>query len=160
MDTNFPFIPKSNSKLRRGHFWAIQLSNRNFGCGIVLDVPIDIKTYGTKSFYLGLLNWTDNIKPTAESLENQKLTILAEGHAHIKTIATQGEEIIGIIDLEKNNLQCSLVVDSQEYSNSSYVLKGFQTVSKATRQDHENLKTKSTWGYEVIIAKANKLLTK
>jgi len=59
--------------------------------------------------------------------------------------------------LEKNNLNVDLVVDSQVYSNSSYVLKGFQTIRKATMQDHETLKTQATWGYEVIKL-ANQLL--
>ena len=118
------------------------------------------ESYGTKSFYLGLLDWTSNKKPTVETLEATTLTVLKQGHAHIKTISVEGEQILGIIDLEKNKLKIDLVVDSQVYSNSSYVLKGFQTIRKATIQDHDTLKTKSTWGYGVIIILANKLLTK
>lgn len=125
MGKDFPFIPKSNSKLKAGHFWAIQLNNGNYGCGIVLDIPSDTKISGTRSFYLGLLNWVGKAKPTVESLENRALTILDEGHAHIKAITIQGEQIIGIIDLEKNNLEANFVVDCREYSNSSYVMKGF-----------------------------------
>jgi hypothetical protein len=160
MDKDFSFTPKSNSKLKPGHFWTIQLENGDFGCGIVLDVPSDNKENGTKSFYLGLLDWTSKITPTVESLESTSLTILKQGHAHVKTISIQGQQILGIIDLKKNNLEIDLVVDSQVYSNSSYVLKGFQIIRKATRQDHETLKTKSTWGYAVIINLANRLLTK
>jgi hypothetical protein len=160
MDITYPFIPKSNSKLRPGHFWPIKLSNGQFACGIVLTIPTDKGLYNTRNFYAGLLNWTGMEKPTSDSLESAQLKILDNGVAHIKTILTQGEAIEGQIDLLKNDLEIELVVDSRVYSNSSYVLKGFQTIRKATRQDHQILKTKSTWGYEVIVIQANRLLNK
>src|SRR3954471_16904556 len=109
MDKDFPFTPKSNSKLKPGHFWALRLKNGDYGFGIVLDVPTDNKEYGTRRFYLGLLDRTSKVKPTVESLESTPLTILKQGHAHIKTISIQGEQILGIIDLEKNNLKIDFV---------------------------------------------------
>jgi hypothetical protein len=160
MELKYPFKPKSNSKLKPGHFWPIRLSNGNFGCGIVLDIPNDKMERDTRSFYVGLLDWVGNTKPTANSLESTALTILDQGNAHIKTITIQEEEIIGFIDLEKNNLKIDLVVSNLVYSASSYVLKGFQIIRKSTFQDHEVLKNNSTWGYEVIIKMANRLLTK
>ena len=158
MFIDFPFTPKSNSKLKAGHFWAIRLKNEKFGCGIVLAVPEDKKVEGTRSFYIGLLDWTSNIRPTIENLEAMPLRIIEQGHAHIKTISVQEEQILGIIDLTKNNLMSDLVVDSQIYSNSSYVLRDFQIIRKATVLDHETLKTKSSWGYGVIIKLANHIL--
>jgi len=158
MGINFPFTPKSNLKIKPGHFWAIRLNNGDFACGIVLDIPKDKDIQDTRSCYVGLLNWTGSEKPTIESLEAVPLIIVKQGNAHIKTISIQGEQILGIIDLERNNLTIDLVVDSQSYSNSSYVLKGFQTIRKATMKDHESLKTKSSWGYGVIIKLANNLL--
>ena len=160
MDITYPFIPKSNSKLRPGHFWPIKLSSGQFACGIVLSVPTEKGLYNTRSFYVGLLNWTGKEKPTQYDLELSPLQILDHGVAHIKTILTQGEAIEGQIDLVKNNLDIELTVTNQVYSQSSYVLKGFEIVRKSTPKDHETLKTKSTWGYSVIVIRANRLLTK
>jgi len=84
MDIDFPFTPKSNSKLKPGYFWPVRLKNGNFGCGIVLAIPHDKKVQGTRSCYVGLLDWTSNTKPTIESLEAMPLTILEQGHAHVK----------------------------------------------------------------------------
>ena len=158
MDIVFPFIPKSNSKLKPGHFWPIQLSNGKYACGIVLDVPLDKNGYNTRNIYAGLLSWTNSSKPTVQDLESSSLKIIDQGHAHIKTITIQSESIVGLIDLRKNNLEINMVVDSQTYSINSIVLKGFEIIRKATIRDHTDLKTKSSWGYSVIIISANRLL--
>lgn len=76
MDVKFPFIPKSNLKIEPGYFWPIKLLNGNYGCGIVLDVPRDKQPADTRTFYVGLLNWTGNLKPTIQSLESMPLKIL------------------------------------------------------------------------------------
>lgn len=158
MDIHYPFIPKSNRYLTPGQFWPIQLSNGHFGCGIVLDVP-DRNKHDKRMFYAGLLNWTSIKRPTETDLENSTLIILGHGKANIKTIISQTECIIGVIDIVKNGLFLNQVVDSAQYSPSSMVLRGFQTLGKATLQDHEQLATISTWGYNFINILADKLLT-
>lgn len=159
-DFKYPFTPKSNAYLKPGQFWPIQLLNGHFGCGIVLDVPHNQLNNNKRMVHVGLLNWTNSSRPTVQELESIPLTILDHGQAHIKTISTQDEEISGIINLDKNNLIIEPVVDSRQYSPSSQVLIGYQVLRKATIQDHENLKTKSTWGYSFIVNLANKLLIK
>jgi len=159
MDIKYPFIPKSNSKLKPGHFWPIRLSDGNFACGLVLDVPCDKKKSNSRMFYAALLSWTSALKPTSQSLESSVMKILDQGHAHIKTITIQGEAIEGLIDLKKAKLKIAFLVDSDDYSPNSYVYKGFQIIRKSTRQDHKNLNTQSTWGYNVIISSANQFLT-
>jgi len=158
MDIAYPFVPKSNARLRPGHFWPIKLSNSKYACGIVLDVPKEKGLYTTRMFYAGLLDWIGDSKPTANSLESSPLTILRQGHAHIKTILFCNEAIEGYIDPVKNNLEIELVVDALYYSTATKVLKGFEVVRKATMQDHENLRNKSAWGYAVINNSANHLL--
>lgn len=158
MSIEFPFTPKSNSKLMPGHFWPIRLSNVSFACGIVLATPTDTKIYRSRGFYAGLLNWNALDRPTVSALELSPLKILKEGKVHIKTITTQEESILGFIDPEKNNLPIKLTVDSRIYSPSSQVVQAFDIVRKATPEDHQNLDTISTWGYSVIINLANSLL--
>jgi hypothetical protein len=157
MDIRFPFTPKSNSKLLPGFFWPIKLSNGNYACGIILDVPEDKKLYGTKSIYVGLLDWTSKIKPTGQSLELNRLKLVGQGHVNIKTIINQGEAIEGYIDIEKNNLKIELNVSNSHYSPDSHILKGFNIIRHSTKEDHKKLKNKSTWGYSVIVNMANKL---
>jgi hypothetical protein len=157
MFLKFPFVPKSNAQIEPGHFWPIKLLNGKFGCGIILDVPADKKA-DSRNIYAGLLNWTGDLPPTEESLESGPLKTLDEGFVHIKTITIQEEAIQGYLDLTKNNLIPQLQVDSENYSNSSSVLRGFSVVRSSTPIDHTQLNTESTWGYEVIIATANKLL--
>lgn len=141
-----------------GHFWPIKLSNGSFACGIVLATPKNTKLFGSRIFYAGLLNWNALERPTASSLELFPLKILKEGKAHIKTITTQEESIVGFIDLEKNNLLIKLTVDSRIYSSTSKVVQAFDIIHKATPEDHQNLDTISTWGYSVIINSANHML--
>ncbi len=157
MDISYPFIPKSNAKLKPGHFWPVKLSNGKYACGVVLAVPQG-GTYSTRHFYVGLLDWVGDSKPTVDSLDSSRLKLLREGNVHIKTISIHNEAIEGCIDLVKNDLEIELVVECQVYDQYSNVLRGYEVVRKATRQDHETLQTKSTWGYDIITLYANKLL--
>jgi hypothetical protein len=158
MKLDYPFLPKSNSKLSPGHFWAIQLDSGEFGCGIVLDIPEDKKNHGTKSIYIGLLNWKGAERPNQDILNNSKLTILKEGRAHVKTITSKEEQILGLINLKQNKLFISPCVDARFYSECTYVLQGYMVLRKSTKEDHENLKNQSSWGYDLINILANKLL--
>lgn len=38
-EIRYPFVPKSNRFLAAGQYWALPLSNGQFGCGRVMDVP-------------------------------------------------------------------------------------------------------------------------
>lgn len=67
MDIAYPFVPKSNARLKPGHFWPIKLSNSKYACGIVLDVPKEKGLYTTRMFYAGLLDWIGDSKPTARA---------------------------------------------------------------------------------------------
>ena len=158
MNITYPFTPKSNAHIRPGHFWPIRLSNGKFACGIVLDLPRERGTHGTRNFYAGLLDWVGDSKPTVESLEASALKVLKQGSVHIKTILEYDEAIEGQIDLGKNNLAPALVVDQINYSLHSKILRGYEVVRKATIEDHVNLENHSTWGYAVMNIQANRLL--
>jgi hypothetical protein len=153
----YPFTPKSNSKLKRGQFWTIKLSNGRFAAGVVLDIPAK-EVADTKTFFAGLLNWVGASKPTKAELESSKIEVVEQGVAHIKTITGDGEQIEGEVDLEKCAVSIRPEVDSIAYSKYSQILKGFQIIGKALPVDHERCKTRSTWGYKMIINKANRLL--
>jgi hypothetical protein len=104
MKESYPFIPKSNSKLRKGHFWPLKMSNGMYGCGIVLDIPSK-DSYGTKMFFAGLTNWCGKEKPTTEDLTSFPLSILDQGKAYINTILNKGDAILGKIDLDQLGLE-------------------------------------------------------
>jgi hypothetical protein len=157
MEEFYPLIPKSNSKLKPGQFWTIKLSNGQYGCGIVLDVPKK-GTYSTRMFFAGLLNWTGTEKPTKFQLENSNLEIIDQGKAHIKAITCEGESIEGEVNLSKCRTEIKSEVDSREYGPCSFVVKGFSILHKASRAEHEELKTQSTWGFRLINLQAEKLL--
>jgi hypothetical protein len=155
MDNLFPLVPKSNSKLLPGYFWPIKLSNGHYACGVVLEIPLKAMKL-SRTFYAGLLNWTGEQKPTKEKLETFKLKIIKQGIAHIKTITSRNESIEGHIDLGMLNIEVLPVVDCGAYSHNSYVMKGFSVLRKATPEDHQMLKTQSTWGYNVINIEADR----
>lgn len=160
MGITYPFIPKSNEKLEPGQFWPIRLSTGRYACGIVLEIPRGEQRHSTKMFYAGLLDWAGDSKPTVLSLQACPLHLLNQGHAHLKTILHSDAAIEGKIDLISNHLETEPRVDSHEYSEFSKVLKGYQVIRKATRQDHEKLRAWSTWGYAFINCLAERFLSK
>ncbi len=157
MANQYPFSPKSNAKLEIGQFWAIKLSNGQYGCGIILDIPSK-GDRTTKSCFVGLLDWAGIEKPTQFDLENKQIKLLEQGDAHIKTITMKNELIIGKIDLKKTNIVLQFEVNSAYYGPSSWLINGYTFIRKSIREDHEIFKTNTTWGYDVINILAEKYL--
>lgn len=93
----YPFYPKSNSKLEVGEFWAIKLPNNKYACGIVLDIPDKEKQ--RVRFLAGLIDWLGLKPPSNKTFQDNKVKIAQYGFAHIKTITSKGEEIIGKISI-------------------------------------------------------------
>ena len=86
---DYPFIPKSTVKMKRGQFWPIRLPNAKYACGMVLDVVHESRT----SFLAGLLDWTSSEKPTREALIG--VEVQEQGVGHIKMIIEAYGEITG-----------------------------------------------------------------
>ncbi|MFN7492122.1 MAG: hypothetical protein ACK5RG_04325 [Cyclobacteriaceae bacterium] len=157
MAETYPFVPKTNLKIKVGQFWPIKLKNGNYACGIVLDIPLR-ESRDLKSIFIGLLNWTGKDKPSNQLLENSELCVIDQGKAHIKTISSCGESIEGEIEIGKTKIQISDQVTTSEYGLSSYVVRGFKILRKSNAIDHKNLTTRGTWGYSYINIIADRLL--
>ncbi|MFT5420073.1 MAG: hypothetical protein ACI9D5_000814 [Candidatus Endobugula sp.] len=92
----YPFSPKSTSYLEPGQFWAIPLSNGEYGCGIVVAKLASLHDHSkieTRLFLAALINWHGEQLPIPEEIQN--LEILEVGAAHVKTILTTGGVVLG-----------------------------------------------------------------
>ncbi len=108
MKIEYPLIPKSNRSLIVGQFWAIPLHSGKYACGRVLDIP-NTEAKNMKLFYAGLMNWVGLQLPTYESITGSQ--IIEHGQAHIKTITSLGQSILGYRALELDKLELELTVD-------------------------------------------------
>lgn len=93
MSIEYPFKPKSTSRLEQGQFWAVPLEGNGFGCGVVLAMVSNQRKTDTRLFLAGLLNWSSNSKPTLSQI--QRAAVIERGFAHIKSITETGGEVIG-----------------------------------------------------------------
>ena len=94
--TLYPFIPKSNAKLRAGQFWAIPLSDGRFACGRVMRAP----AYGQSDrvgVQVGLMNWVGSQPPTANDLRG--VSVIDEAISRFEAISGAGGAILGFRDL-------------------------------------------------------------
>lgn len=81
---SYPFLPKSNTYLISGQFWAIPLQSNKFACGRVIEVSKEDK----RGFLAGLMDWVGEYPPSAETIAGKKT--LEQGDVHIKTIRETG----------------------------------------------------------------------
>lgn len=96
MTAPYPYVPRSNARLRPGEFWAIPLKTGRFACGIVLAVarvPSPDYVVSTRAFLAGLLAWEGDAPPTPRALADVRLA--GQGFAHVKTITEIGGRILG-----------------------------------------------------------------
>jgi hypothetical protein len=90
----YPFAPKSNLHLEPGQFWAVPLTDGWFACGRVLDIKRrddgdrDARYLNNRAFLAGLLDWTGDEPPTADSIAGAKL--VDQGQAHVRTFQRTG----------------------------------------------------------------------
>jgi len=122
----YPYIPKSNKFLEVGEYWPIKLENQLFAYGVVLKVP-DYND-ARKMFLAGLINWIGTTNPSEENFDNKPVHIKEYADAHIKTIMSKGEKLIGKLQIDPNELN---------------------------RIQNEYIK--NTWGYNYINLRAEKL---
>jgi len=118
---NYPFTPKSTSYLEPGQFWAVPLSNGNYGCGVVLAKLISSGKIESRLFLGALIDWCGTEEPTPENIIGS--SFLKTGAVHIKAIHTTGGNIIG--KTEFSNLPQS----PEEYTDS-IVTMGYGVIEK------------------------------
>jgi hypothetical protein len=69
----FPFIPKSNSAIKPGDFWPIQLVDKSLAVGRVIQLP-SRRGPGSRSLFLaGLMDWHGNRPPCAADLAGPRV---------------------------------------------------------------------------------------
>jgi hypothetical protein len=98
METKYPLVPKSTSRLRRGQFWSIPLSDGRFGAGCVLGGLRRNNKKDARGFIAGVANWIGVNPPTEADLDG--VGIYRHAFAHIKCITETGASIIGEANLE------------------------------------------------------------
>ncbi len=152
---NYPFVPKSNKKLKKGDYWIMKLSDESYSVGIVIDIPpSDLKL--TREIIVGILKWNERYIPVLNDLMNAE--ILEQGHAHIKTINYTGDEIVGIIDLIKYNITPLLMIGSYGANGTkSYLMKGYGIVREFKKGDRDKFEMSSYWSYDYIKEIAEKV---
>jgi hypothetical protein len=145
---HYPLIPKSNKRLKIGDYWIMKLSDKSYSVGIVIDIPPDDLKL-TREIIVGLLNWNDKSIPKTSDLANTKIS--KQGHAHIKTIEYTGKEIIGNLDLIKNNISPLIMIGSYgANAREFHLMKGYKIVDKFKNSDREKYEMYGYWGYDYI----------
>lgn len=149
MKPDYPFIPKSTSHLKPGHFWAFPLREKKYACGVVLQLVHK----DSRTFVAGLLNWTGSIKPFGDELKDCE--ILEHGQVHVKNIVESSSEILGKISWEQSRLEIPLSL-SESPGPSCMLQKGTVILGKASPEQQKELKVFGTWGFRFISRLAEK----
>jgi hypothetical protein len=145
---NYPFIPKSNKKIKVGDYWLMKLSDDSFSVGVVIDIPPnDLKL--TREIIIGLLDWNENHEPKMIDIKNSEF--ITQGHAHIKTIIYTGNEIVGNLNLTDLNITPKTMIDTYGANSSEYYLmKGYSKIRVSSIKDDNEYETCGYWGFDYI----------
>ena len=143
---SYPFVPKSNTHLRAGHYWPIPLSNGRFSAGVVVAVPTKeqapLGAINLRSFIAGLLAWSGDAPPIDADLRDAEL--LAWGGAHVKMVALDGGQITGRIDRPLNQIRTL----SHRMGGTVWVYTNGTQTAPATDSERTELPIMSGWGFQ------------
>jgi hypothetical protein len=126
----YPFVPKSNQRLRPGQYWAIPLQDGRFACGRVMAVP----AFGAQDrvgFVAGLLDWIGSQPPTGEAIAGKP--VLAQAKTRFEAIAKTGGSVLGVRALDLDGL---VAIDPHDMSVGA---------------------VHHVWGWHAIVDKAERL---
>ena len=146
---DYPFAPKSNRTMQPGQFWQIPLSDGRYACGRVLEIDPDSRVM----FWAALLDWVGSKPPTFESIAGSK--VIAEGNAHIHTIVANKGRILGLRPLQLDRIRLGKF-RSQHVRSGCMLQQGYSLVRRITEPEFKRLKVASTWGYRVIVDRAER----
>lgn len=96
------FVPRSTTRLERGHYWSIPLPSGQFGAGCVVGRAVREGKTSPRLFLAGVIEWISNAPPRSEDLFGREIYRL--GFAHIKAITESGGEILGKAQLQFRSL--------------------------------------------------------
>ena len=91
----YPFRPKSTAHLKAGQYWAFEIENGIYVCGVVAALQSNNGKINRRAFIAGLLDWSGNHIPYPQEIEGKPIKRF--GSAHIKAITENGGEIRGEI---------------------------------------------------------------
>ncbi|KOS66396.1 hypothetical protein AEA09_16735 [Lysinibacillus contaminans] len=151
MKINYPFKPKSNKELIPRQFWAIPLPNGNFACGRVVQVTGKYSAVPTKTFLAGLMDWSDSVPPTLESIAGTKTII--QGVAHINCIYETGLDgmISGYRPLELDSIEPNYFRSQIGYQPEyCKLMRGLEEVRPITKAECGKYSTLGIWGTDYI----------
>lgn len=154
-EREFPHVPKSTKTLRIGDFWAIPLDGGEFSCGRVLAFDHRSGKQDLRGFLAGLLDWVSDSSPTFDSIAGAQTVI--QGGAHLRTILATGGSILGNRPLELDGISPALALCSAGGPHYR-VMRGFEVVRPATKQDIERFPVFRTFGFTVMRNYANSKL--
>jgi len=155
---NYPFVPRSNTHLKAGHYWPIALSNGRYSAGVVVAVPTKeqapLGATSLKSFVAGLLAWSGEAPPTDADLRDAKL--LAWGGAHVKMVALDGGQITGRVERPLNQIRKL----SHRMGGTVWVYTNGMQIAPATDSDRTELPIMGVWGFQFASVLAERVFVR
>lgn len=149
VDSSYPFVPKSTTKLRPGDFWPVPLSDGSYASGLVLQKAPSGTPGARVSFCGALLDWNGRSQPDASHLTGAAL--LAQGYMHVLAITNFGS-VLG------NLGPAARPVPQLWHDGCRYVLRGYDVVRRWGRDDKGKIPALEYWGWDIIQQKAEELL--
>ena len=143
----YPFIPKSTTFMREGHFWDIPLSNGQYACGRILQFDYSTGKKNSRSFLAGLIDWVGDNPPTYETIAGAGL--LVQGFTHVITFVRNNWSIIGFRSLVEDHIEPITMLDQMPTKNC-WIRKGYELIRLASIEERKSLFIQSTWGYSEI----------
>ena len=110
----YPMNPTSTTQLRPGQFWSIPLADGRYGCGRVLRVDRDRRTW----FVGAILDWVAATPPTSDAIAGAP--VLSIGNAHVRSISHGGGAILGERSLDDDAIDVPATVEP--YWGDSYAV--------------------------------------
>ncbi len=92
MRNDYPFVPKSSLKMRRGDYWPLRCEDGSYGFCVFMSVWGHMRS-GLVVGVLGMISAEQTIPESGPIIP-----ILEAGHTHVKTFAATGASVVGNIE--------------------------------------------------------------
>ena len=146
------FVPKSNSRLRPGHYWAVPLADGRFAAGRVLQVKVGECASSTCQFFGGLHDWIGAKPPVCADICGTGF--IAYGVMHIKSITETGGRVLGECELDDVDGELPRMNSGFSARNGSTMILSGMVPIRPARRDELNELMKGPglpfWGFDFI----------
>ena len=150
MASSYPFVPKTNARLRPGDFWSIPLVDGSYACGRVLQMPTTRFPSSTVQFLGALMDWHGSTEPDAASLAGAGT--LDRGVMHVISITRIGGSVAGNRDLALDGIEPGLFI------NGTDIQQGYDYAREFRPGDRGRIPEWSWWSWNLIWHFANRRL--